>query len=777
MLLRATYPMSRLWLEPTEISIPAELQNYIGGHPLVAKVLAQRGITSPTQAGGFLDPRLYRPASASDLPNLSLAADRILLATHNFEPLCVWGDFDVDGQTATTLLVSTLRALGANVQYHIPVRGRESHGMKMEVVKEVIDSGAEIILTCDTGIAEHEAIEYAQSRGVDVVVTDHHTLPATLPNAYALVNPQMLEPDHPLKHLPGVGVAYKLAEELFRRSGRTGEEKALLDLVALGIVADVAVQCADTRYLLQKGLEQLRNTERLGLQMMFELAELKQGQLSEEHIGFALGPRLNALGRLGDANPIVEFLTTKDLAVARVVAQQLESLNAERRLLTSQIYQGALAQIEADSSLLDYSTLVVHSPVWEAGVIGIVAGRLAERFYRPAVVLTGEGIARGSARSVEGVNITEAIAAQKERLLTFGGHPMAAGVSLQEEQVPAFRRMLSATVEQMRGGVEETPIRIDAFLPLADLSLGLVEEIGRLAPFGAGNSPLILATRHLKIKNSTIIGRTKEHMQIIVEDEIGDVQKVFWWQGADNSLPDGWFDLAYSVRASDYRGERQMQIEWVDFRAAEQKTLEVLVSRADKMEWVDYREEGNPAGILEKLQERGVQIWAEGEAMKMVGGVTREELVPAEELAVWSIPPGIEEWQRGLDIVQPKKVYLFAGDVEEILLEGFVKRLAGLLKFALRTYEGQVGVAQLAAATGQREVTVQQGIAWLSAKGFFTTEIQDGEVVVHGGNLMEKPELAAIEARLQGLWEETRAFRKYWAGASVKSLTQEAQKG
>lgn len=769
------------WLEPTAIEIPIDLQNYVGGHPLVAKVLAQRGIISPSEAGGFLDHRLYRPASSTDLPNLAAAAERLTLALRNGEQICVWGDFDVDGQTSTTVLVSTLRELGAKVTYHIPVRGPESHGINVPVLKEVLATGVQVLLTCDTGIAEHEALAYAQAQGVDVVVTDHHTLPPTLPEAYALVNPQMLEADHPLRDLPGVGAAYKLAEELYRRAGRTGEAEALLDLVALGIVADVARQRADTRYLLQRGLEKLRHTERLGLQEMFRLADLNPAQLSEEHIGFALGPRLNALGRLGDANPIVEFLTTKDLAQAQVIAQQLESLNAERKLLTSQIYQGALAQLEADPSLLDFAALVVHHPAWEAGVIGIVAGRLAERFQRPAVVLTGEGVVRGSARSVEGVNITEAIAAQGEMLLSYGGHPMAAGVGLEAARLSAFRRALSGTVEKMRDGVEVTPLRIDAFLTLKDLSLELVEEIGRLAPFGAGNPALTLASRNLKVKNATVIGRTKEHLQIFVENEAGEVQKVFWWhgaehpKGAEHPLPKGRFDLAYTVRASDYRGERQLQIEWVDFRPVEAEVREGLPTDNKAVEWVDFRGEDHPYEKVQALRAEGVQIWAEGEAKKMVGGVTREELVPGAALAVWSIPPGVEEWRRGLEAAQPGKVYLFAGDEEEKFLEGFIKRLAGLLKFAVKHYQGQIGFAKLAGATGQREATVRQGMAWMAAKGWFEVDIQAGEARVRAGDQVEKPELATIEARLQGLWEETRAFRKFWTGASVKSLTREAK--
>jgi single-stranded-DNA-specific exonuclease len=762
------------WIEPAEINAPAELQNYVMGHPLVAKVLAQRGITSPSQAGGFLDPRLYTPAPATDLPNLEMAADRVALAIRKGETICVWGDFDVDGQTSTTLFVSMLRDLGAKITYHIPIRGKESHGIKLEVLKDVLASGTQMILTCDTGIAEHESIAYAQSHGVDVVVTDHHVLSPTLPNAHALVNPQLLEPDHPLRDLPGVGVAFKLAEELYRRAGRLEDAEKLLDLAALGIVADVAVQRADTRYLLQRGLDVLRNTERLGLQTLFELAELNPTQISEEHIGFAIAPRLNALGRLGDANGIVEFLTTKDLTQARVVAQQLEGLNAKRKLLTSQIYQAALAQIEQDPSLLDFAALVLTHPAWEVGVIGIVAGRLAERFHRPAVLLAGgisPSIARGSARSVGGVNITEAIAAHAAMLITFGGHPMAAGLSLEADRIPAFRRALSETVGEMRGGIQTAPLQIDGFLPLSDLSLDLIEDIARLAPFGSGNPPLTLASRNLVMKSSTIIGRTREHVHLFVEDETGEVQKVFWWQGADNPLPEGRFDLAYTVRASDYRGERQMQIEWVDFRPAEGSTIEGVEPRSAGLEIVDYRQAADPLRGLHSLQGQGLQVWAEGEAKKEVEGRDRFELFPGQELAIWTIPPGPLEWQHVLEQMRPKKVYLFALAPEAEKTSGFLKRLAGLLKYSLRANKEQVEIEKLAAALAHREKTIRTGLEWLVEKGLFEVVWISRRVFrVKPGTGVSGSALPEIENRLFILLEETLAYRKFFRKASLQKL-------
>ena len=377
----------RHWLEPQAIDLPQDLQAAVGGHPLVAQVLARRGILTPAAAAAFLDPARYIPCPATALPGLSAAADRVEAAIRRQEPICVWGDFDVDGQTSTTVLVSTLRDLGAAVTFHIPVRARESHGVNLPVLSEILAGGARLVLTCDTGIDAHAAVDFARSRGVDFVITDHHALPPSLPQAAAVVNPRLLPAGHPLGTLPGVGVAYKLAEELYRRFGREGEALPLVDLAALGIVADVAVQTGEARYLVQQGLAALRQAGRLGIKAMLEAAELHPAWLTETHIGFELGPRLNALGRLSDANISVEFLTTHDPGRARLIAATLEGLNTRRQLLTNQVFQAAQAQLENDPSLLEGAALVLAHPAWPAGVIGIVASRLVERYNRPVVLI------------------------------------------------------------------------------------------------------------------------------------------------------------------------------------------------------------------------------------------------------------------------------------------------------------------------------------------------------------------------------------------------------
>lgn len=816
----------RTWIDPPPVDVPADFAAAIGGHPLVARILVQRGIAELEAARAFLDPEAYTPAPPEALPGMIPACQRIERAIRQGETICVWGDFDVDGQTATTLLVEALRGLGAKVIYHIPVRAKESHGVNVEVLAALLD-GAEaggnavrLLLTCDTGITAHEAVEAAKQRGLDVIITDHHTLPDALPGADAILNPRLLPEGHALSGLPGVGVAYKLVEALYQQAGRAEETKKFLDLVALGIVADIAMQTGDTRYLLQRGLPVLRQTQRTGLLLLFELAGLQPAFLTEEHIGFVLGPRLNALGRLDDANPIVEFLTTADTGRARVLATHLEGLNARRRLLTAQVLRGAQEQIEKDSSLLEQAALVLSHPEWPGGVVGIVASELVERYNRPTILLTAPPgqPARGSARSIEGVNITEAIASQKALLHGYGGHPMAAGLSLDPANLPAFRRGLSRYVEKALGGKAppQPTLAIDGQVTLADLTLDLVADLERLAPFGAGNPPLVLSIPRLNVLASSTIGRDGSHLQVVVKDEFDQTRRVLRWGGADWPLPEGPFDLACVVRASNYRGQRDVQVEWIDARPVEAPEIDLR----RRLAVIDQRGLDHPLPVLQQIAadaagadaagtapdagempaapaavepglssaaaadvpapagEGGIGrviIWGEAEALDKLEAVRlpvrdRAHLEPASTLIIWTTPPGRAELQTALDAVKPGTVIIFSVDPQDTGVEAFLKRLAGLIKFTREKLGGRAPLARLAAATAQREAGVRLGLQWMEAKGLAKVEIEEGQAQFGAAASPEPKKAERVLAQLRALLEETAAYRRYFKTADKENL-------
>jgi single-stranded-DNA-specific exonuclease len=762
------------WLDP--IHIPADsLDSFksLNLPPLIAQTLLRRGINSPEEAEAFLDPGTIPP---TPFPNIEPAVERILLAIRNKEMVCVWGDFDVDGQTSTALLVQTLQAIGSNVVYYIPIRGKESHGVHVESLKPILDNGATLIVTCDTGITAHEAVDYANSRGVDVVITDHHDLAIAdrsrsgydLPNAKAIINPKLLPKDHLLANLAGVGVAYKLAEALLNSESRM-QNAELFDLVALGLIADVALLKGETRSLAQKGIEALRNTKRLGLKVIAELSGTSLETLTEETIGFTFAPRLNALGRLGNANPAVELLLTNDPARARLLAAQIEGLNAQRRLLTSQVYEAAEAQLRANPDLLTEPAIVLSHSNWPGGVVGIVANKLVDRYHKPAILLneSEDGVMRGSARSIEGLHITEAIASQKDILRGFGGHPMAAGMSFDADKLNEFRRGLGKAIEKQLGKIvpEEPTLQIDAWLGLGETNISLAESLEMLAPFGAGNPSLTLASRDVTLKSVSTIGKTKEHLRLHIEDESGNTQSILWWNGAGEDLPpaDNKFDIAYSLRASSYRGQKQVTLQFEEFRVVEEKPVEIQESG---IEIRDLRL--RPATFdLQPL----TLIWAEGSDKSK--GKSRFDLYQANEFAIYTTPPSPVELRKALEIVKPKTISIFAVPPAEEKAEEYLNRLAGLCKYAINQRGGKATVHELAVAMASREVAVQIGLEWLAAGGQLSVSIEEDVVNLSAEKQEKNPYLQAeLFTALKGILNETSAYRKYFASADLKTLLQ-----
>ncbi len=756
--------LRREWKEPAPVAVPEALRAAVGGRRLLVEHLVRIGITSPASAQRFLSAANYSPAPAADLPDIDRAVERLERAIRAKERILIWGDFDVDGQTATALLYSALSRRGAQVKYHVPNRFSEGHGIHLPTLKQRLDHGVDLILTCDTGVTAHEAVDYAASRGVEALITDHHALPEALPAA-VVVNSQRLPAGHPLRELPGVGVAYKLIEAL----DPDGADD-LLDLVALGIVSDVMAQVDDTRYLLQRGLERLRENRRLGIRAILERAGIPAADLNEGHIGFAIAPRLNALGRLDDASAAVELLTSDDWARARVLAHRLESYNARRKYLSNQVYESALAQIENEPWLLDYAALVLSQSDWHSGVIGIVASRLVEEFARPAVLIAAPAaVGRGSARSIAGVDITNAFGQVAHLLDRYGGHSMAAGLSLPADSIVDFRRALSTVIRGLGVDLAAAPaLNIDGYVNLSDVSDELTADIERLAPFGNGNPPLTLAARDLKLAGSKGLGRRREHLQVEVEDADGRRQPVIWWRGAAADLPQGRFDLAFTLRTSSYKGKRETLVEWLDYRSRSEAPVD-LQPAEPAYEMIDYRASAAPRADLESAlaQYPDALVWAE--VQQPPGAVSRLQLDAAATLVVWTAPPSAQIWSAALRSVNPERLILFgrrpdARKTKETKeTKAFLERLAGLVKFAVSQRGGEAGLEEMAAALGERERAAQSGLQVLGALGKLDFQATaSGRYQLALVKRERGDDLAQRLERLEGLLRESRAYRNYW---------------
>jgi single-stranded-DNA-specific exonuclease len=824
-----------------------ELLSAVGGHPLVARLLAQRGIDTPAKAIPFLDSQHYQPAPPTALLGVTEAAQALHTAIGTGARFLVWGDFDVDGQTSTALLVTALRSLAGDdaVAFHVPNRFEESHGIKVDKLRDVLQAAeaagapVQVLVSCDTGIAEGAAVGFAKDRGLTVVITDHHDLAAELHGltvgvdplwglpaakagansvrrADAIVNPKFLPGGDPLRTLPGVGVAYKLAQQLYALSGRSGEEEQLLDLVALGIVADVAEQVYDARYLLQRGLARLRATRRAGLLALMHISRVDPSSLTADTIGFQLGPRMNALGRLEDATVSVELLTTQDAIRAGQLAAKLERLNQERRMLTSQTTRAANEMIERDGSLLNHNALVLAHPNWHAGVVGIVASKLVEQFGKPTVLLLNPSgqPARGSARSVPGVDIGAAIAACGHLLLSHGGHPGAAGLSLLPEKIDAFRRELSRQVEVHRDDSVQVGLQIDAEVKLDELSLDLVTDLAALAPFGSGNPTPQFVTYGLAVTDDRRMGREGTHRKLTVRAEgTGETLPVVWFGGADAELPAGPLDLVYTLNINEYKGDRSLQLLYVASRPAQPVTPAAAMVRPP-LQITDLRKIQAAALVtaLSTVSAPDAATWyAEGVRLdNLPPGVTyaprwqigeqatRAPRQDARALVLWSIPPSPDLLRWLLNAARPQHVYVCGQYTADDTLAAVLRAVAGMCKYALNhphqmtpplASAGGLGAVPQAAATAQptslldinrmaarlgvTEAVMRQALLWLEARGeIYLIEWQAGDTVrvAAGDGLPRRDQLQQIEAEIEELLAEVRAFRRFFQRARLSDL-------
>jgi len=768
--------MTKQWQSPIFPPISDELREAVRigidpfGDDLIARTLAQRGIISPDEARAFLYPDRYTPASPYDLPDMELGIKRIQYALTHAEKILIWGDFDVDGQTASALWVSALKSLGGVVAHYIPNRV-QGHGVNVPMLESILKGEwndgfiPQLIITCDTGITAHEAVTLADLYHVPMIITDHHQLGETLPPAYAVINPQRLPENHPKRTLPGVGVVFECVRALY---GVYDKDEAsltpFLDLVALGIVADVAVQRGDTRYWLQKGLTILRQTTRLGLRVMYELADIHPDRLNEETIGFQIAPRLNSLGRLDDAGYAVDFLTVDDLERARILANRLETLNGERRFLSDEIFEGALAQTRQNSQWLDSPILVLGHEKWHGGVIGVVANRLVEHFNKPVILFTfADGIARGSARSVNGVDITACIAECAPLLLKYGGHTMAGGLSLSLENLPDFRREIARAVRSRLSPTAKTDmpiLNIDAYIPLSAITRDFMENIDRLRPFGAGNPSLTFATERIIIKSYRQIGKSNDHLKITIEDESGTLQDVFWWRANPDDLPNGKFDLAYIIKTSFYKEEKQLTIEWVDARQIESDEDEKLPYTGKNVQFIDYRNLSEGEAMAELIMMgKDALIWNEGDNVVGVSSVRRHELRPAPKLVIWTNPPSPQVLTDALHQVNPSEIVLFAVSPHADSMNGFLNRLGSLVKQWLNEKK-QFVLDELAGHLSHTTDTTRAGLEWLEVRGHITIEaIIDGVVHLHEGGSKSPDQQNPTTVKLAHLLQETAAYR------------------
>ena len=771
------------WVYPVSVDIPPELKQKIGGSDFFLQVLVRRGFSDPTVARAFLDPDVYIPCPGDELPGMEKALLRVLEAIQRGEKVGIWGDFDVDGQTSTAILLGGLRLLGCNVEYHIPVRGPESHGITIPYLDKFLSSGISLLLTCDTGISANDAVDYANSRNVDVIVTDHHSLPDVLPNALALIDPQFLDPEHPLATLSGAGVAYKFIESLYHANGRLGEEERFIDLAALGLIADMAELTRDARYMVQRGLMRMRSNTRCSLAVILKENQTLPTEVTGSVISFAIAPQLNAVGRLADANPMVEFLLTEDPVFAATTCNQIEGLNADRKLKCNQVFRSAQTMLEQDPRLLDKPLIFLGHPDWHSGVVGIVASRLVGLFHRPVVLFnTSDPLTiKGSARSAEGINIIAAIHEHAHLLNSFGGHPMAAGLSVPVENFDALKYSLLQTIDRM---VEESNYRptvdIDLQVELKDINFGLVSELEKLAPFGPGNPAVLFSASQLEIESSSLIGKTKEHESFKLGDNDGNLYKCLWWQSVGLPHPSSKFDLAFTSSLKYFKGVADFQMEWQAYRDS---TIEVeglqWPKKTVSTENIDLRKSPNAEEELKKLLTSwDTLVFSENANSPAERAIDRTGLYPAKQLAIWSSPASLEILHSAISIVKPERIIWFCVDPVSTLLADLLKQVGLTLKQNASgdTPRSLLGLAAIYATTVPLVKLILQ---WFSARGDISIlKMDDKEVrFTVSSTIPDEKFTKDLQKQINVAYAEVLAFRKYLKNVDpVDSLLPEKNK-
>lgn len=581
-------PTSKRWdIAPVVPARQRERLSHI--NPLLVQILFNRGVTDPAEAEAFLNgrPLFYDP---NRMLGMTTAVERIRRAIRQREPIVVYGDFDADGVTATALLVQALTAFGADVRPYIPHRVDEGYGLNCDALDKIAGWGVRLVITVDCGIRSPAEVAHGSALGLDLIVTDHHSIfrdeadVERLPPALAVINPKRQGDPYPFKDLAGVGIAFKLAQALLLAEKQSPlgpepaqlEERALLDLVALGTVADLAPLLGENRFLVQRGLAELRRPQRPGIQAMLEEARLAPAKVDATAIGFVLGPRLNAAGRLATAETSYNLLTAPDPLTARPLAEELGRLNAERQRLTAESVALAKTHIE-EAGRPDRRLFLIAHADFKPGIVGLIAGRLTEEFYRPALVAeAGPAETHGSARSIPEFNITAALDECKDLLKRYGGHAAAAGFTVLNPNLPAFRARLEEIAARELGGRDLTPtLSVDAVVGLGAIDWAMQEFLAQLEPCGYGNGQPVLASRGLEVVSQRTVGQDAQHLKLAVRDpaETGlagrrVLDAIAFRLGAwYNQLPRR-IDLAYTVEVNEYGGERRLQLNVKDIRPA-----------------------------------------------------------------------------------------------------------------------------------------------------------------------------------------------------------------
>lgn len=691
---------------------------------LVKRLLASRGVTSDEDIKEFLNPlemKLTHPKAFTDMEK---TVERISKAIDEGEKIVIHGDFDADGVTSTSLLYRTLKYLNADVNYFIPDREKEGHGFDTKALVKIMTSvKPKVIISCDCGISDVEAVNFLKSFKIDVIITDHHEAPEELPAAYAIINPKApnsLDENLSAKQinslcaLAGVGVAFKVAQGLLEKYNKLEFISEILPYVAVGTVADIVPLIGENRYFVTKGLELISNGKHYGLTRLLDSAGYK-GQITAENIAFGVAPRINASGRLDTVEEALKVLISDNKQEIEMAIQSLNEFNRVRQELCQQMFAEADEMLKSDGNR--NPAIILFNPNWHIGIVGIVASKLVEKYYKPTFLMTYSEETkqvRCSARSVEGINLYDVICANSELLDGFGGHTMAAGLAFSTEKTSfeAVKAGLNKTLKEMTQGKDIKPfINIDLEIQPNEVDVDLVEQISQLEPFGASNPSPVFAIKNLKIKQKRLMGENKDHLRLTCQAVTAEFNCIRWQQG-DVSLVNGdTLDIAFHPQINEYNGVTSVQLIIDDIHSEYLKEEEEQT--LNKLKIYDHRKKTDilpQVNDYVKNSKQNILIFAESKPVldklrpfNVLSSktITRDALKPCDALMFFDYPADRNTFDKIISETNPMAVHFMNYEIKYFDEKEFVNTVFGMLKFACNNNNGVVEFRRIASYWGK----------------------------------------------------------------------------
>ncbi|MFZ5645681.1 MAG: single-stranded-DNA-specific exonuclease RecJ [Bacillota bacterium] len=583
----------KIWrVKKTDPILKYIFQHELKISPVLATLLANRGISTVIEARLFLEGSLDNMHDPYLMADMEEAVGRIGHSLDQGEKILIYGDYDADGTTATALLVRVLRSLGGMVDYYVPHRMEEGYGLHLEILRKAGLDGFKLVVTVDCGISSVEEVAANRAQmGPDVIITDHHEPPDKIPEAVAVLNPKRGDCRYPFKELAGVGVALKLAQALLDRRGRAGEWVNHLDLACLGTVADIVPLIGENRVIVKYGLNTISSAQNTGIKSLIEVSGIKSDSLGTREVGFALAPRLNAAGRIGDASISVDLLLTGDPEEAAGLAEILDRGNQERQRIEGMVLAEAMGILDADPQISAGRVIVLASEGWHSGVVGIVASRLVERYYKPVLMISLDGDeGKGSGRSIPGLHLYNALHHCAEFLIKFGGHAQAAGFTINTGKVVELRRALNEYADKVNDEIFIPGIELDAMVSLDEITDGLVREIQIMAPFGHSNPGPLLACRGAGLVSCREIGRNGGHLKLRLKEKNKYIEGIAFKMAscADEISAASEVDVAFSPSINEWKGKKSIQLEVKDIRPSGKEWLNYYTD--DSVDGAEYCE-------------------------------------------------------------------------------------------------------------------------------------------------------------------------------------------